>query len=86
MRHSWVNIALLIFLGLLMLTGLLGLFSSSERFSWVMWLHSIGGYAVVALLLWKGRIIFDAFQKRRRSLAQPASISFLAMMMLLSFG
>ena len=79
MRHMWVNLALLILLLLLLLTGLWGLLTSAEGFRWVMWLHGIGGYTVAVLLAWKGRVIWNAFCQRRRSLRSGTSLTFVGM-------
>ena len=66
MRYPWANTILLALLMLQLLTGLGGLTSGSERFSWVLWLHGLGGYAVAVLLYWKGLIIFNVFSRRWR--------------------
>jgi DMSO/TMAO reductase YedYZ molybdopterin-dependent catalytic subunit len=80
-NYAWVNLALLILLLPLLLTGFWGLLISAEGFSWVMWLHGIGGYSVTVLLVWKGWVIWNAFRQQRRSLRSPASLIFLAMVL-----
>jgi hypothetical protein len=64
MRYTWVNTSLLVLLAIQILTGFFGLISGSERFSWVLWSHAVGGYTVVVILLWKGVVIIDAFRRR----------------------
>ena len=64
MRHPWVNTALLALLALQLLTGAASLVSGGERFSWVFWLHGLGGYAVVALIVWKGQVVADTLRRR----------------------
>ncbi len=66
MRYPWANTLLFILLIAQLLTGLGGLISGSQDFSWVLWLHSVGGYATAILLYWKGMIIFDVFRRRWR--------------------
>jgi hypothetical protein len=66
MRYPWANTILLSLLLSQLLTGLAGLISGSENFSWVLWLHGLGGYAVAILLYWKGLIIFNVFKRRWR--------------------
>jgi hypothetical protein len=77
MTSSWVNIALLGLLVLLLLTGLLGLVNGASQGAWILHLHGLGGYGLLALLVWKGRLIVEAFRQGRRSLRSPASLSFL---------
>lgn len=66
MSYPWANRALLILLAAQLITGFVGLVTGAENFRWVLWLHGIGGYAVLALLLWKSAIIFDVLRRRRR--------------------
>jgi len=66
MRFPWANTILLVLLIAQLVTGFVGLISGSENFRWVLWLHGIGGYAVVVILIWKGAIIFEALKRRRR--------------------
>lgn len=65
MRYPWVNVALLILLGVQLITGFLGLINGSESRGWILRLHDIAGYALVAILAWKGAIIFDVFSRSR---------------------
>jgi hypothetical protein len=66
MRYPWANTLLLLLLLGQLLTGLGGLLSGADNFSWVLWLHGLGGYALAVLLYWKGLIIFHVFKRRWR--------------------
>jgi hypothetical protein len=66
MRYPWANTLLLLLLLGQLLTGLGGLLSRVDNFSWVLWLHGLGGYALAVLLYWKGVIIFQVFKRRWR--------------------
>lgn len=81
MCYPWANIALLIVLLLQLLTGFGGLISGSERLRWMLWLHSIGSYAIVLLLFWKSVIIWHSF--RRRPSLNVSRLSFVILMVLL---
>lgn len=83
MLYPWVNIALLAFIPLLLATGFWGLLAGESHQSWVMALHGVGGYAVIAILGWKGAVIVAALRQRRRSLTSLASLAFLMLTALL---
>lgn len=62
MTGRFVNTVLLIVMGMLFLTGIAMLYGT-----WLPWLfdiHRIGGFAVVALLPWKGTIIYRSLRRR----------------------
>lgn len=63
MRYPWANTILLTLLIVQLATGFGGLISGSQDFSWVLWLHGVGGYTLAILLYWKGAIIFNAFKR-----------------------
>src|SRR5262245_36661950 len=81
MRHPWANTLLLALLSLQLLTGFGGLVSGAETFSWVLWLHGLGGYALALLLYWKGLIIFDVFKRRWRWSAGRVAFILLALLL-----
>ncbi len=81
MRYPWANIALLIVLLFQLATGFGGLISGSQRLGWVLWLHSVGSYAVVLLLFWKGTIIWHSF--RRRPSLSVSRLGFVVLTLLL---
>jgi hypothetical protein len=64
MRFPWANIVLLALLALQLATGFLGLISGSPRLSSLLNLHGVAGYAIVVILVWKGRVILDALTRR----------------------
>ncbi len=64
MRYPWANTVLLLLLTIQFTTGVGGLITGSEGYSWILWLHGVAAYAVTALIYWKGLIIFDAFKRR----------------------
>jgi hypothetical protein len=81
MKVPWVN--LLVF-GLVLLQGITGYFGFTtghfpER--WILWLHSIGAYALIVLLYWKGMVILDAW--RRKTVWSGARMVFTGMLGLL---
>ena len=59
----------------MLLTGLGGLMRGRPTLSWVLWLHGIGAYAVIVVLLWKARIILTVL--RRRPALTPERLVFL---------
>ena len=69
MRYTWANTILLVLIASQILTGFFGLISGSADFSWVLWLHGVGGYAVGVILFWKSAVIIDALKRRRFTIA-----------------
>lgn len=66
MRTPWVNLALLLILVLLTISGYAGLVNGAERSAWVLWLHGAGAYALVVLLFFKAAIILDVLRRGAR--------------------
>ncbi len=64
MRHPWANTALLLLCLLQLATGFWGLTNGAPARYWVLWLHGVGGYTVLALVFWKGRVVADAIRRR----------------------
>jgi hypothetical protein len=83
MRYTWANTILLVLLLLQIITGFWGLISGSEGFSWVLWFHGVGGYAVAVILFWKGAVIFNAFRRRRWLTLSGVSFIVLAIFLLI---
>jgi DMSO/TMAO reductase YedYZ molybdopterin-dependent catalytic subunit len=75
MRYPWANTALLLLLAAMLATGLGGLVGGEPAFGWVLWLHGVGGYAILAALVWKARIIGGVL--RRRPALTPTRLAFL---------
>jgi hypothetical protein len=63
MRHPWANIALLLLLIFQAVTGYFGFSNGLIERRWLLWLHGIGAYAILLVLLWKGAIIWDVFSR-----------------------
>ncbi len=66
MKSPWANIALLVILITLTVTGYLGLVSGAENQAWRLWLHSIAAYALIVLFFWKSAIILDAYRRKNK--------------------
>jgi DMSO/TMAO reductase YedYZ molybdopterin-dependent catalytic subunit len=64
-RAPWANILLLVILILQTASGYLALTNGQFDERWLVWLHGIGAYALVLLLIWKGQIIVDALRRKR---------------------
>jgi DMSO/TMAO reductase YedYZ molybdopterin-dependent catalytic subunit len=75
MRYPWANTALLLLLVAMVATGLVGLVSGEPAFGWALWLHGVGGYAMLAALVWKARIIGGVL--RRRPALTPSRLAVL---------
>ncbi len=86
MRHPWANVLLLFLLALELATGFLGLTSGTPQWVAVLHLHRIGGFAIVALLIWKGRNILPSLTivRQWRHLLVPNLASLLLFTLLLS--
>lgn len=81
MRHPWVNTALLVLVPLTLVAGLGALLTGDPARAWVVGLHGIGGYAIVALLSHKAVVVLRAY--RRRRLFGLKGLAFLALALLL---
>lgn len=81
MKFPWANIALLIFLISLTLSGYLGLVNGAEASAWRLWLHAISAYGLTVLFGWKSTIILDAFRRKKRWTRER--VIFLVMLILL---
>ena len=66
MRYPWANTLLLLLVLGEGITGVLGLVSGSSNQAIYLNLHRITGFAILALMLWKGRIVLRALRRRRR--------------------
>jgi hypothetical protein len=66
MKHPWVNVALLVILAVEAASGFFGLISGTSSLRWILWLHGIGGYAILGLGRWKGSVVREAWRRRRR--------------------
>ncbi|MCL4265353.1 MAG: molybdopterin-dependent oxidoreductase [Anaerolineae bacterium] len=66
MKFPWANAALLLILITLTVSGYLGLVNGHEAAAWRLWVHGVAAYALVALFVWKGSIILDAYRRKKR--------------------
>ena len=66
MKYPWANVLLLLLGGVELLTGLLGLLWGSPDRAIAMHVHRAGGFAILALLIWKGQNVFPSLLRRRR--------------------
>lgn len=83
MRFPWANTVLLILLIVQLLTGFLGLISGSPRLDWFLQFHSVFGYAIAGLLIWKSAIILDVFTRRHRRWLTASRAGFIVLLTLL---
>ena len=65
MPHPWANVFILIAGGLSLLSGFFGLIGGSPSWSLALDVHRISGFALVALLLWKGQNILRSLMNGR---------------------
>ena len=84
MAHPWANVFILIVGGLSLLSGFLGLIGGSPDWTIALDAHRISGFALVALLLWKGRNVLISLTNRARWRRKPALLlSSVAILLLL---
>ncbi len=86
MRNPWVNTLLLVLLVLLVgafVTGFLGLTNGNPDKRWVMWTHSIVGFAVATALTWKVGVVVASLRRRRGLSLQRGMFALLAVLLLL---
>ena len=72
MAYPWANVFILIVGGLSLLTGLLGLMGGTPDWTIALHVHRISGFALVALLLWKGRNVLRLLTSKGRWKRKPA--------------
>lgn len=58
------NHAILFLLSLELLSGLISFTVGRPSGEWVFWLHGIGGFSLVGLVIWKYRIVLRSFRRR----------------------
>jgi DMSO/TMAO reductase YedYZ molybdopterin-dependent catalytic subunit len=76
MRHAWVNVALLALVVVEALSGFGGMTGGRLDQAWRLWLHGVGGCAILALLGWKAAVILGAWRRPRRRAVAPARVAF----------
>jgi hypothetical protein len=81
MRAPWANSLLLLLLLAQIASGYLALTNGDFDERWTVWLHGLGAYALILLLVWKGQVVVDAL--RRKNVWTNARIAFLILLALL---
>ena len=72
MAHPWANVFILIVGSLSLLTGFLGLMGGTPDWTIALHVHRVSGFALVALLLWKGRNVLRPLTSKGRWRRKPA--------------
>lgn len=65
MKFPWANVALLVFLVVLLVTGYFGFTNGRVAGEWLLWLHGIAAYGLMVLLFWKASIVLDAYRRKK---------------------
>ena len=74
MPFPWANVFILIFGGLSLVSGFLGLIGGTPEWSLALDVHRISGFGLVALLVWKGRNILRSLMNRRNWRRKPGIV------------
>jgi DMSO/TMAO reductase YedYZ molybdopterin-dependent catalytic subunit len=83
MPHPWVNTLLLGFVAAALTSGYFGLTNGNPGRAWVLWVHGIVAYAILAVLAWKAAVAWRSVRSNR-VLGTPR-MAFLGMAALLVF-
>lgn len=84
MKFPWANVALLLILITLTISGYLGLVNGYESAAWRLWVHGIAAYALMALFVWKSSIILDAYRRKKRWTRERVAFSVMLLLLLLT--
>jgi DMSO/TMAO reductase YedYZ molybdopterin-dependent catalytic subunit len=82
-RFPWANLALLFFLALQLVTGIVGLLGTGDPFRIVFWLHAIGAYAIVVLLFAKAMLVVNALRRRPGLTEERVTLAVLGLMLVI---
>ena len=85
MKNNWTNVLLAVLLAFELATGLFGLVSGGADRGFVLVLHNIGAFAIVAIAGWKVAIVAGSLQRRSGGAARLASVT-LSVLVLAAFG
>ena len=66
MKYPWANVLILFLAAVELITGFLGLTDGSPDWIEALHIHRIGGFAIIALLIWKGQNILPSVLRLRR--------------------
>lgn len=83
MRYPWVNTLLLGFVSVALVSGYFGLTNGDPARAWVLWVHGVVAYAILAVLAWKGVIVWRSLRQNR--IAGTPRMAFIAMAGLMMF-
>lgn len=83
MRYPWVNTLLLAFVSLALATGYLGLTNGDPSKAWILVLHGVAAFAILALVGWKTAVVIRSL--RRDPGLNVSRIAFLTMSIVLLF-
>lgn len=85
MRHKWVNLVLLLLVAGELVTGAAGLMSGDSSNAFLLQAHSILGYGIVAVLVWKTALALRSLSRPARGRPRRVSL-LLAAFLLLALG
>ena len=77
MRHPWVNTLLLVLVPVVLVTGYLGLTNGHAGRAWILWLHAVAAYAILAVAVWKVAVVRRSLA--RKPIGTPSRPAFLVM-------
>jgi len=83
MPYPWVNTLLLGFVAVSLASGYFGLTNGDPDKAWILWLHSVAAYAILALLAWKGAVVVRSL--RRNQISGTPRMAFIIMAALFLF-
>ncbi len=86
MKFPWANVALLILLVALLVTGYFGFVNGRVAGEWLLWLHGIAAYGVMVLLFWKTSIVFDAYRRKKTWTWPRVAFAFMAGLLLVTLA
>lgn len=82
MKTPWANTILLVLIAVELVSGFFGLVSGSSDEAIFILVHRIGGFAILAVLVWKTAIIVASVRRRRRRPRQYASLALAALLVI----
>ena len=85
MKNNWTNVLLAVLLAFELATGLFGLVSGGADRGFLLVLHNIGAFAIVAIAGWKVAIVAGSLRRRSGGAARLASVT-LSFLVLAAFG
>jgi DMSO/TMAO reductase YedYZ molybdopterin-dependent catalytic subunit len=65
MPYPWVNPLLLAFVAAALVSGYFGLTNGDPGKAWILWLHSVAAFSIVALLAWKLSVVLRSLRRNR---------------------